>query len=153
MLRIFPVFKSKGFVSNCFPTGELPFTLLGFNPGYASPSGRYPDANPPSEITGVGVAWFKKTRLGLFSPAFSRKHYKTVISLELYNRGMKSLDNNDRSDLKIPWTADRKRSTKSQHHYSTQVVRAFPVEKWLPGMYRSLYNSASHLLKPAVQLE
>ena len=47
MLRKFPVFTSKGFVSNCFPTGEPSLTLLGFNPSYACPSGRYP-RQPPS---------------------------------------------------------------------------------------------------------
>ena len=34
------------------------------------------------------------------------------------------LDNYDRSNLKIPWTADRKRSIKSQHHYTTHTPQS-----------------------------
>jgi len=45
-------------------------------------------------------------------PNFQVNTNKTVIFLDLYNGGMKPLDNYDRNDLKIFWTADRKRSTK-----------------------------------------
>ena len=54
-----------------FSYGELRFTLLGFNPSSAGPSGRYPNANPPSKITGVGVAWVKNNSAWLVLPRIS----------------------------------------------------------------------------------
>ena len=39
--------------------------------------------------------------------------------------GMIPLYNYDRSDLKIPWTADRKRSTKSQHQYNNKYKNLY----------------------------
>ena len=52
MLRKFPVFTSKGFVSN-FASPSLDLTLAMLAPRADT------RANPPSKITGVGVAWVK----------------------------------------------------------------------------------------------
>ncbi len=61
----------------------------------------------------------------------------------IYNRGIVPLDNCDRSDLKIPWTADRKRSTKSQHHYISLQHVNFNIANNGEGRDRKIVISCS----------
>jgi len=47
-------------------------------------------ANPLSKIMELASLGLKIDKRGLFFPTFSSKHYKIVISLELYKRGVEN---------------------------------------------------------------
>ena len=116
MLRIFLHLASKGLVSNCFFLGTFTPPSLDLTLAFPACRADTPSAKP-SKITD-GVAWVKNNSAWLV-PEFSSKQQNSYYSISV-QRGYSivPLDNYVRSDLKIPLTADRKRSTKSQHHYN-----------------------------------